>query len=183
MHRGVVEPVESAVGGLTDAGVVAAVGAGTHVVDHAHQPVLHCDALGRCPAHMVRDIDLSRQRHWPPILATHQIKPLQLNAKHKGRALNLILLGGRDLLLALLTLVHVLPLTEIFPSEVALQGRVNVVGLSDVQQKVHKVLESGRDVSATHASNILPHVTSENLIEGCRLFRIIVRHQVLWQLP
>jgi len=50
VHRSIVEPVESAVGGLANAGVVAAVGARPDVVDHAHQPVLHCDAFRGRPA-------------------------------------------------------------------------------------------------------------------------------------
>jgi len=53
VDRSIVEPVESAIGGLPDAGVVATVGTWSDVVDHAHQSVLHCNALGGRPAHMV----------------------------------------------------------------------------------------------------------------------------------
>ena len=45
VDRSIVEPVESAIGSFADAGVVTTVRAWTDVVDHAHQPVLHCDAL------------------------------------------------------------------------------------------------------------------------------------------
>jgi len=132
VDRGIVEPVKRAVGRLADACVVATVGTWTHMVDHADQPVLHRDALRHRPAHVVGNIDLASQSHRSPVLPSHQVEPLELYAKHKGRALDLVLLGGWHLLLALLALVHVLPLTKVLPPEVALQGRVDVVGLPDV---------------------------------------------------
>ena len=45
VHRSIVEPVESAVGSLANAGVVAAVRAGTNMVDHANQSVLYRDVV------------------------------------------------------------------------------------------------------------------------------------------
>jgi len=131
----------------------------------------------------VGNVDFSRQRHRPPVLAPHQVKPLQLDAEHKGRALYLVLLGGRHLLLTLLTLVHILALAEVLPPEIALQCRVDVVCLPDVQQKVHKVLESCRNMSASHAGDVLPHVASKYLIEGGGLFGVVIQHNILRQLP
>ena len=183
MDRCIVKPVESAISSLPDAGVVAAVRAWTDVVDHAHQSVLHRDALGGRPAHVVRDVDLSCQGDWPPILASHQVEPLQLDAEHQGRALYLVLLGCWHLLLTLLTLVHIFALTQILPPKVALQCRVNVVRLPNVQQEVHEVLEGGRNVSASHAGDVLPHVPTKDLIEGGGLFGVVIHQDILRELP
>ena len=182
MDRSIVKPVESTVGSLPNAGVVAEVRAWTDVVDHAHQSVLHRDALGGRPAHVVRDVDLSSQGDWPPIFSSHQVEPFQLDAEHQGRALNLVLLGRWHLLLTLLTLIHVLTLTQVLPPEVALQCRVNVVRLPNVQQEVHEVLEGGRNVSAPHAGDVLPHVPTKDLIEGGGLFGVVIHQDILGEL-
>ena len=130
VDRGIVEPVERAVGRLADACVVATVGTWTHMVDHADQPVLHRDALRHRPAHVVGNIDLASQSHRSPVLPSHQVEPLELYAKHKGRALDLVLLGGGHLLMTFLAFVHVLTLAQVLSPEVTRQSSVNVVSLS-----------------------------------------------------
>jgi len=45
------------------------------------------------------------------------------------------------------------------------------------------VLEGGGNVSAPHASDILPHVTSEDLVEGGGLFGVVIHQDILRQLP
>ena len=80
---------------------------------------------------MIGDIQLPSQCDWPSILASHHVEPLELDAEHEGRPLDLVLLGGRHLLVTLLALVHVLPLAQVLAAEVARQRGVNVIHLSD----------------------------------------------------
>ena len=56
-----------------------------------------------------------------------------------------------------------------------------VFPVPDVQQKVHEVLEGGRDVLATETRHVLPHVASEDLIEWRSLLGVIV--DILRNLP
>ena len=128
------------------------------MVDHGHEPVLHADALLGGPAHVAGHVDLLGECHRPPVLAAHQVEPLELDAEDERRPLDPVLLGGGHLLLALLALVHVLALAQGLPPgggclwfiysvtselpEVTLERRLYRVGLPDVQQQVHEVLES-----------------------------------------
>ena len=109
------KPVEGSIGGLSNAGVVSTVRRGSHVVDHAHQLVLHRDVLAGGPPHVVGDVQLPAQSHGSPVLASHHVEPLQLDAEDQRRPLDLVLLGGGDLLKTFLTLVHRLPLTKVLP--------------------------------------------------------------------
>ena len=168
------KPVEGSIGGLSNAGVVSTVRRGSHVVDHAHQLVLHRDVLAGGPPHVVGDVQLPAQSHGSPVLASHHVEPLQLDAEHHGWPLDLVLLGGGNLLVTLLTLVHVLSLTQVLSSEVSRQSSLDVVRLSDVEQEVHEVLEGGGDVFAPQTRHVLPHVAPEDLVEGGGLLGVVI---------
>ena len=81
---------------------------------------------------MIGDIQLPCQCDWSSILASHHVEPLQLDAEDQRRPLYLVLLGGGHLLMALLTLVHVLTLAQVLPPEVASEGSVYMISLSGV---------------------------------------------------
>ena len=78
---------------------------------------------------MFGDVQLLGQGDWSTVLPAHHVEPLQLDAEDQWRPLDLVLLGGGDLLKTFLTLVHRLPLTEVLPSEVAAQCRLDIIGL------------------------------------------------------
>ena len=79
---------------------------------------------------VVTDVQFPRERDWPSILSSHHVEPLQLDAEDQRRPLYLVLLGGGHLLMALLTLVHVLTLAQVLPPEVASEGSVYMISLS-----------------------------------------------------
>ena len=79
---------------------------------------------------MTGDVELPGEGDVSLVLASH-VEPLELDAEHEGRPLDLVLLGGRHLLVTLLALVHVLPLAQVLAAEVARQRGVNVIHLSD----------------------------------------------------
>ena len=88
---------------------------------------------------MTGDVELPGKGDGSPVLASHHIEPLELDAEHEGRPLDLILLGGRHLLVTLLALVHVLPLAQVLAAEVARQRGVNVIRLSDEHNRCNVV--------------------------------------------
>ena len=85
---------------------------------------------------MFTDIQLPREGDWPTVLPSHHVEPLQLDAKHQGGPLDLVLLGCRHLLQTLLTLVDHLSLPEVLPSEVAAESRLDIIGLSGELQSI-----------------------------------------------
>ena len=82
-------------------------------------------------------------------------------------------LCGWNFDLAPLALVHVV--VDPLRPEILPQSLFNGRYLTDVQQDVHKMLESGRDVSALETGDILPHVATKNLVEGGRLLTGVVQ--------
>ena len=45
------------------------------------------------------------------------------------------------------------------------------------------MLEGGRNVSASHAGDVLPHVPTKDLIEGGGLFGVVIHQDILRELP
>ena len=122
-------PVESPIGSFSDARIMSAVWRGSDVVNHGNKLVLNRHALRESPSDMFGDVQLLGQGDWSTVLPAHHVEPLQLDAEDQWRPLDLVLLGGGDLLKTFLTLVHRLPLTEVLPSEVAAQCRLDIIGL------------------------------------------------------
>ena len=85
---------------------------------------------------MTGDVEVPGEGDGSPVLASHHVEPLELDAEHEGRPLDHVLLGGRHVLLTLATLV--LPLAEVLSAEVARQRSVNVVRLSGEQS--HRIV-------------------------------------------
>ena len=81
---------------------------------------------------MVGDVQLPGQGDWSSVLPSHHVEPLQLDAEHQGRPLYLVLLGGGNLLVALLTLVHVLARSQVLSAEISRKCCVYVVSLPEV---------------------------------------------------
>ena len=106
------------------------------MIDHAHKFVFDRDLPLLGPSHMVGDVQFSGERDGPPVLAAHHVEPLELDTEHLGRPLYLVLLGSRDLLQTLLTLIHRLPLAKVLPSEVAAECSLNIIGLSRDLQSI-----------------------------------------------
>ena len=88
---------------------------------------------------MTGDVELPGEGDMSRVLSSHHVEPLELHAEHEGRPLDLVLLGGRHLLVTLQALVHVLPLAQVLAAEVARQRGVNVIRLSDEHNRCNVV--------------------------------------------
>ena len=71
---------------------------------------------------MVGNVEFPGQCDRSVILTTHHVKPIELDTENKGRSLNLVLFGGWNLLMTLITVVNVLTLTQVLTSKVAGQS-------------------------------------------------------------
>ena len=157
---------------------MAAVRRLSDVRDHRNQFVLDfaSGVVGRIDK--LCHVDGSTQLNGFADLPAQQAKPLQLDAKHSRGTFDQALFFGRNLDVALLALVHAVGVftvaANLLLSEMHLECVLDVRDLPDVEQQIHEVLEGCRNVFASQAGDVLPHVSAEDLVEGGRLFAGVV---------